>query len=437
MDWRTKHADKLVSVEAAAAEVQSGSRIWTGMLNSVPLTFAAALHERRGELREVEVQYHMSPFDWLADGGGEAFRPHTGFTTGLDRGPVNSGAADYLPMGNFERGHWLKFLPRLDIGVVVMSPPDDNGYLSFGAGLWANKTMFQLCDRWFVEVDESCIRTLGDNYLHISQVEKLFEHEDEDTAAIPIPPRDPEVEAAANVVCTIIAEELIQDGDCLQIGLGDVSAALPLFLGNRQELGIQTELFGGGVIDKIEEGVITGSQKQMGQHKAVGSGFAQMSDDELRRGHMHPQIELWDFCDTDDLRKLVQNDNFKTINNALQIDLTGQVTAETFGTQTFSGPGGQTIFAMAGSYSNGGASIIVAPSSSMVKGERMSRILPSLPEGVMVTVPRTFVDYVVTEQGVATLAGKTVRQRVEELVSVAHPDFRSELRKQASEVYGV
>jgi len=443
MSWRTLYADKLVTAEEAAGEVESGDRLWTGMLNSVPMTFARTLHGRRAGgpsgngLRDVEVQYHMSPFNWLSDGGGESFRPHTGFTTAMDRGAVNGGEAEYLPMGNFERGHWLRFLPRLNIGVVTMSPPDDNGYLSFGGGLWANKTMRQVCDRWFAEFDERLIRTAGDNYLHISEVDLLFDHDSSDDRELPIAPRDPEVEDAAAVICTLVAEELIADGDCLQIGLGDVSAALPVFLGNRKELGLQTELFGGGVIDKIEEGVITGSRKQMAQHKAVGSGFAQMSADELRRGHMHPQIELWDFCDTDDLRKLVQNDNYKAINNALQIDATGQVTAETLGTQTWSGPGGQTIFAMAGSYSAGGSSIIVLPSSSVVNGERVSRVVASLPPGVMVTVPRTFVDYVVTEQGVATLSGRTVRQRVEELVSVSHPDFREDLRKQAVATYGL
>ena len=214
-----------------------------------------------------------------------------------------------------------------------------------------------------------------------------------------------------------------------------MSAALPAFLENRQELGIQTELFGGGIIDLIEQGVVTGSRKAVATGKAVGSGFAQVPAGELERADMHPQIELWDFCDTDDLRMLVQNDHFKTINNALQIDLSGQVTAETLRGEVFSGPGGQTVFSMAGSYSRGGASIIVLPSSSVVGKERMSRIVPRLPEGTMVTVPRTFVDYVVTEQGVASLFGKSVGERVEELLSVAHPDLRRELRREASQVY--
>ncbi len=437
MDWREKYADKFKSVDEAAVLIESGESVYTGMVNSVPLTFSRVLHARREELSNVDIYYHLAPFDWTANGGGDAFRIHTSFASPVDRVTINTGQGEYLPIGNFDRGHVIQFHPPLDTGVVLMSPPDENGYMSFGQGLWLNKTMRQISGRWFAEVDERAIRTYGDNYLHISEVDVLFEHDPRDDLELPIRPRDQEVEDAANVVCTLVAEELINDGDCLQFGLGDVSAALPVFLGNRRELGVQTELFGGGIIDLIDKGIVTGSQKQMGKGKAVGAGFAQLPPDELARAHLHPEIELWDFCDTDDLRLLIQNDSYKTINNALQIDLTGQVTAETFGTTTFSGPGGQTVFAMAGAYSKGGASIIVVPSSSVVDGERKSRILPTLPEGAMTTVPRTFVDYVVTEQGIATLTGKTVRQRVDELISVAHPDFKVDLQKQAASIHSL
>jgi 4-hydroxybutyrate CoA-transferase len=146
---------------------------------------------------------------------------------------------------------------------------------------------------------------------------------------------------------------------------------------------------------------------------------------------MNPKFELWDFCHTDDLRTLVREENFVAVNNALQIDLTGQITAETLNGQVYSGPGGQTVFAVAASWSEGGRSVIAVPSSSLTGEERHSRILPQLPEGSIVTVPRTYVDYVVTEYGIATLRGKTVRQRAEELISVAHPDFRAEVRAAA------
>lgn len=437
MDWRERYADKLTTADDAAREVASGDKVWVGMLTSVPPTFMKRLYARHGELQNVDIHNYVSPFPWATEEARGAFRLHTVFTTPVDRAAVAEGRAEYIPLGNFSRDHWLADQPELDLGVVKMSPPDANGYLSFGDALWANKTVFLHTKRWFAEIDERAIRTYGENFLHVSQIERLFEHDAADDREPPIPPRQPEVEDAATVICTLVAEELIQDGDCLQMGLGDVSAALAIFLGNRHDIGVQTELIPGGVMEMVEQGVITGAKKQLAPGKVVGSAFAQAPAEEIAKAHLHPQLELWDFCTTDDLRLLLQNENFKTINNALQIDLTGQVTAETFGSRTFSGPGGQTVFAMAASYSPGGASIIVLPSSSLVNGERVSRILATLPTGAQVTVPRTFVDYVVTEQGIAKLSGKTVRQRIDELTSIAHPDFRSELRKEARVAFGV
>jgi 4-hydroxybutyrate CoA-transferase len=206
---------------------------------------------------------------------------------------------------------------------------------------------------------------------------------------------------------------------------------MALYLGDKQELGIQTELIPGGVVDLVEKGVITGSRKKIAPGKVIGSAFAALPPDELQKAHLNPKFELWDFCHTDDLRTLVREENFVAINNALQIDLTGQVTAETLNGQVYSGPGGQTVFATAACSVEGGRSVIAVPSSSSVGEERYSRIVPELPLGTAVTVPRTYVDYVVTEHGIATLSGKTVRERAAELINVAHPDFRGELKEHA------
>ena len=287
-------------------------------------------------------------------------------------------------------------------------------------------------------MDERLIRTYGENYIHISDVAHLVEHKTADDRDPPIPPRSDEVVAAAEVICTLIASELIHDGDTLQIGLGDVSAAMALYLEDKHDLGIQTELIPGGVAPLVEQGVVTGKHKQIAPGKVVGSAFATpLPPEELAYINENPKFELWDFTHTDDLRTLVREENFVAINNALQIDITGQVTAETLNGQVYSGPGGQTVFAVAAASSEGGSSIIAVPSSSTVDGERHSRIVPVFPEGTMTTVPRTFVDYVVTEYGIATLRGKTVRQRAEELISVAHPDFRAELRADAAARYHI
>ncbi|MDZ7727855.1 MAG: acetyl-CoA hydrolase/transferase C-terminal domain-containing protein [Dehalococcoidia bacterium] len=207
--------------------------------------------------------------------------------------------------------------------------------------LWANRTIFEISKRVICEVDERLIRTHGENWIHINDVEALVEHDQADDLAPAIPPRSQEVIDATEVVGTLLASELIRDGDTLQIGIGDVTSALAMYLGEKRDLGIQTELIPGGIVDLVEQGVITGRHKQVAPGKVVGSAFAVLPPEEAQRVHMNPTYELWDFCNTDDLRTLVREENFVAINNALQVDLTGQVTAETLGGQVFSGPVGR------------------------------------------------------------------------------------------------
>jgi 4-hydroxybutyrate CoA-transferase len=431
MDWKQRYANKLVSVEDAARVVESGDRVWVGMFTSTPETLSAALLARKGELRDVELHHYVSPFLWATPETAQAFRLVTAFTTPADRNQVHAGTADYLPLGNFRQSAVKAAVGEMDVSIVKTSPPDENGYMSLGTALWANRTVLDMTKKIVCEVDERLIRTYGENFVHISEVACLAEHKPGDDREPPIPPRTDEVIAATEVVGTMLASELINDGDTLQIGIGDVTAALALYLGEKHDLGIQTELIPGGVVDLVEQGVVTGKYKQVAPGKVVGSAFAVIPREEAAKVHLNPKFELWDFCHTDDLRTLVREENFVAINNALQVDLTGQVTAETLGGKVYSGPGGQTVFAVAASYSEGGRSIIALPSSSTVNGERQTRIVPSLGEGTMVTVPRTFVDFVVTEHGIASLRGKTVRQRCDELISIAHPDTRGELREGA------
>ena len=438
MDWKNKYADKLVPAEEAAGRVKSGERVWFGMFTSNPETLSKALYARKDELRDVEVHHYVSPFVWAKPEASEAFKLVTAFTTPADRQQVQAGMADYLPMGNF-RESWVKEALgyHFDVAFVKTSPPDANGYMSLGTALWANRTVMDVSDRIICEVDERLVRTYGENWVHISEVDCLAEHNPADDLEPPIPPRSQEVIDATEVVGTLLSSELIRDGDTLQIGIGDVTSALALYLGEKRDLGIQTELIPGGIVDLVEKGVVTGRKKQVAPGKVVGSAFAVLPPEEAARVNMDPHYELWDFCHTDDLRTLVREENFVAINNALQVDVTGQVTAETLGGRVYSGPGGQTVFAVASSYSEGGRSIIALPSSSTVDGTRHSRIVPELDAGTMVTVPRTFVDYVVTEQGIATLRGKTIRQRIDELTSVAHPDCRADVRARAQAMYNV
>jgi 4-hydroxybutyrate CoA-transferase len=401
------------------------------MFTSNPESMSKALFARHAELENVEIQHYVAPFVWATPETAGHFRLVTAFTTPADRQQVHAGLADYMPIGNFCQSKVKELWGEMDVCIIKTSPPDENGWMSLGTALWANRTAWECSRQIICEVDDRLIRTYGENFLHVSQVKHLVEHQASDDREPPIPPRSDEVVAATEVVGTLIASELVHDRDTLQIGIGDVTAALGLFLTEKHDLGVQTELIPGGIVDLVDQGVVTGKYKQIAPGKVVGSAFAVIPPGEAARVHNNPTYELWDFTHTDDLRTLVREENFVTINNALQVDLTGQVTAETLNGKVYSGPGGQTIFAIASSYSDGGRSIIALPSSSTVGDARQTRVVGQLPPGTMITVPRTFVDYVVTEQGIATLKGKNVRQRAEEMISVAHPDCRGELKAEA------
>jgi acyl-CoA hydrolase len=295
---------------------------------------------------------------------------------------------------------------EINVMLARTSAPDENGYMSFGSAIWISRTAADIAVRIICGIDERLIRTYGENYLHVSEVDFLCEAATPSPRVVSVPARSVENTTAAEVIYTLIPADLIRDGDTLQMGLGDVTTAMALYLDDKHDLGIQTELIPGGVIDLVKKGVVTGRRKEVAPGKVVGSAFVALPDDELRYAHMNPMFELWDFCHTDDMRLLVQEEAFVAINNALQIDITGQVTSETLNGEIYSGPGGQTTFAVAASVCGGGRSIIALPSSSIVDGVRHSRVLPQLPPGSVVTTPRSFVDYVVTEHGIATLRGK-------------------------------
>lgn len=435
MDWRSRVGDKLMSPEKAVQAVNSGDRVWVGGWNSVPVTLCDALARRKDELKGVEIITFLSPFRWDQPGVESAFRLSTGFASPLDRQAVREGRFDYVPIAQYKAYQ----LPPgaegpYDVAMIPISPPDQRGFCSFGPAVWFGPTVSRVARTLIGEVHEEFIRTGGDNFIHVSRFERLAQAGP--PAPPPIPPRSEEVIYAAEVICTLVATEIVQDGDTLQMGVGDVSAALAAYLEGRHDLGIHTEIIPGGVASLVEKGVVTGRYKTLNPGKVVGACLVQMPEEELRYIDGNPVFELYDFTYTDDLRNLVRLENFKAVNNALMVDITGNVTAEAQGPQVFSGPGGQTVFSVAASYTSAG-SVTVLPSSQLVDNQRVSRIVAALPEGTTITVHRGFVDYVVTEQGIARLRGKSLRERCGEMIAIAHPDFRGELKAAAKRLYGV
>lgn len=435
-DWRARCGGRLCSPEEAVALVKDGDRVWLGGWTSMPLQLAAALAARAPELRDVTVMDFLAPFNWDRPEILEHFRVRTFYASPYDRAAARQGRFDFVPVAQFREGNLPPGIDGgIDVAMVPISPPDEEGWCSFGAAVFFSPQICERVPRLVGEIHPDFIRTGGQNRVHISKFERVAEFS---MAAVPpaIPPRSEETELAAQIICTLVANEIVYDGATVQFGIGDVSAALPVFLGERRDLGVHTELLPGGMPELLEQGVVTGRHKPVHPGKVVAAAAGQVSPAELAYMDENPAFELYDFTHTDDLRVLLQFENFVAVNNALAVDLTGNVASETMGAAIFSGTGGQNAFAVAASHAAGG-SVIVLPSSSLVDGIRQPRIVGGHPPGTVVTVHRGFVDFVVTEQGIARLRGKSVRERVDEMVAVSHPDFRAELRAEAAKLYGV
>jgi acyl-CoA hydrolase len=402
----------------------------------VPVSLCQGLADRADELADVTICTCLTPFNWDRPELLRAFQVRTGYSGPLERKASQEGRFEYFPLAGFREGRMpAGWDAEYDVGCIPISPPDEDGYCSFGTSVMFAPTIITTSRRLVGEIHPDYIRTGGQNRVHISRFERvtLFEGQ---PAAAPIPPRSEETIYAAEVICTLTAAELIPDRSTLQIGIGDVSAAMALYLMEKHDLGIHTELLPGGIVDLVDQGIATGKYKEVHPEKVVASLAAQLSPEELARINGHPAFELYDFNHTDDMRVLLQFENFVAVNNALFVDITGNVCAETWGPLPYTGTGGQATFAYAAHVTNR-HSVIVLPSSQLVNNERQPRILAMLPEGSTITSHRAFVDYVVTEQGIATLSGKSLRERINELISVAHPDFRADLRTAAAKVYNI
>ncbi len=238
------------------------------------------------------------------------------------------------------------------------------------------------------------------------------------------------------VICSTVARELVPDRATIQVGVGSTSGMVMHSLHGHHGHGMQTEIIPAGTVPLVHEGVVTGKYKNLFPGLVVGSAFTIATPrEELEYADAHPSFHLYDFNLTDDIGLIAREEGIIAINNGLSVDLTGQADSESIAHQVYTGTGGQTAFGV-GACMAGGKSIVVLPSSTTVGGNRVSRIVPTLAAGSVVTLPRAFVDHVVTEPGFASLRGKSLKDRARELIAVAHPDFRAELTAEAKRLYG-
>jgi len=306
--------------------------------------------------------------------------------------------------------------------MVHLSPPDEHGFCSFGVEVGLSKSPAESAKIIIAEVNQQMPRTLGDSFIHVSKLDHIVPvNYALPELAMSSGEPDPSVESIAQYIA-----ELIPDGATMQMGIGAIPDAVLKYLFDKKDLGVHSELFSDGVIDLVEAGVLTNAQKTLHTGKIV-AGFILGTKRLYKWVHDNPLLELHRTEYVNDPFVIAQNDRMVAINSAIEIDLTGQVCADSIGPKLYSGVGGQLDFIYGASRSKGGVPIIALPSMA----KTFSRIVPMLKEGAGVVTSRNHVRYIVTEYGVADLYGKTIRQRAQLLIGVAHPSFRDQLTYQA------
>ncbi len=436
-NWRAQLGAKLVSPEAAVEHVKSGDRITLSIAQVTPFTLCAALAGRLMEIENVVVNHSAALFNWDLPGIGERFRLESFYLSPIGRELFAAGPAEFVPVSYYREGTLPPGLDNFNVYLLTVSPPDEFGMVNFGDVQIMSKLLSRNADLVIAEIDENSVRICGDNALHISEIDWFVERTpDAPVPPLVAPPVPEEERMTVEAICGAVARELIPDRATLQVGVGSTSGALMSHLTKHHDLGMQTEIIPWGTTNLVRDGVMTGKYKKLFPGLVVGSGFAVATPrDQLEYANGNPTFQLYDFNFTDDIRLIAREDGLISVNNALAVDLTGQVGSESIGPRMYTGTGGQTAFGI-GSTMAGGKSIVVLPSTAIVKGERVSRITPSLLPAAVFTLPRTFVHHVVTEYGIATLKGKSLRERARELIAVAHPDFRAELAIEARRMYG-
>jgi 4-hydroxybutyrate CoA-transferase len=421
MTWKDDYRSKGRSAAQALTAVRSGARVWIQSGVGTPSTLVNALVARAPELRDVEVVHMMTlgSADYTKPEYEGRFR-HRGLFIGPNvRDAVVAGRADYTPIflseieGLFTSGQ----LP-LDVVLMQVSPPDEHGFVSLGTTVDCTLTASRCATTVIAEVNEQMPRTHGDTFIHVSHIHAIVETNRPLLELKSEPFTDMHLRVARNVA------SLIPDGATLQTGIGGIPDAVLTCLDGKRDLGIHTEMFSDGVIELMESGIINGDRKSLHRGKAVAAfvlGTKRLFD----FLHENPSLEFRSISYTNDPFVVAQNDRMVAINSALQIDLTGQVCADSLGTKPYSGFGGQLDFIRGAARSKGGVPIIALLSTA--KGGQVSRIVPVLEPGAGVVTSRADVHYVVTEHGIAYLHGKTLRERAEALIAVAEPKFQAEL----------
>jgi acyl-CoA hydrolase len=427
MTWRDQYNGRRMDVGAAARLVRSHDRVFVGGNVAAPWPLLYALRDRAETLEQVELLHLLfAGEDPLAAREMEGHFRHTVMFVGsADREAVQEGRAAYLPVHLHDIPQLFRSgaLP-IRVAIVSTAPPDEHGYLSLGVECLASLAAVEAAEVVIAVVNEQMPRTLGDCFIPAHKLTAVVE------TSHALPELSIEPPSATHASIGQLVASLVEDGATLQLGIGAIPDSVVAALAGKRDLGVHTEMVSDRVMDAIESGVITGARKTLHPGKVVAT-FAMGSRALYDYLDNNPLFEMRPADYTNNPFIIAQNDKMVAINSAIEVDITGQVCAESMGKRIFSGFGGQLDFIRGAAMSKGGVPII-ALASTAARG-KVSRIVPVLQAGAGVVTTRADVHYVVTEFGIAQLYGKTLRQRVRELMDVAHPDFRAALEQEAWE----
>jgi 4-hydroxybutyrate CoA-transferase len=423
--WSEEYKRKLTTADEAVKVVKSGDWVDVGFAAGMPPALMNALAKRYNELRDVNLRdcmWLLPLDDYISENGQSAFNINTWFVSAKMRKTINEGPGtfnpayfgDYCPL-------YYRYLDT-DVTMVSVSPMDAHGYFSFGAAVTYHRAAADTAKKVVLEVNENQPYVFGDSFIHISQVDSIIENHCS-LPTIKAPALTAEDEIIGNIV-----SEYIEDGSTVQLGIGAMPNAVGYALKGKKNLGVHSEMFCDSMIDLIETGVITGKEKSLHKERLIAT-FALGSDKLYKFMSMNPMIEFYPVSYTNNPENIAKNRKMVAINATVEVDLGGQCASEAIGTRQLSGVGGQMDFCRGAYKSEGGKSFICLHSTA--KNGTISKIVSSLTPGTCVTTTRAEVHHIVTEYGVAMLKGKTMKQRAQELIAIAHPDFRDELKEQA------
>ncbi|TVP83344.1 MAG: 4-hydroxybutyrate--acetyl-CoA CoA transferase [Alkalicoccus sp.] len=433
--YKEMYWKKRTSIPEALESIRTGDHIVSAMAAAEPKGLLSNLHTTADRVQDVKVStcLPMLPYDYyMNDDYKENFLNEGWFYTPNMRKRHESGTVSFVPNHLHLAGERRLDHRPVDVFVGTASPMDKQGYLSLSLSATYERRMIENARVTIIEVNENMPRTFGDTTVHISEIDMIVEN-NYPVPEFPSPPPNEKDE----IIGKYIADE-IEDGSTLQLGIGGIPNAVTRQLLTKKDIGIHTEMFIDGMVDLFEAGVITGRKKTLLPNRMVAT-FALGTKKLYDFIDDNPGVQILDARYVNDPFVIAQNDNMVSINTTLEIDLTGQCSSESIGHRQFSGTGGQADTAVGAQKARNGKSFIALYSTADIRvpgkeeRQRISKIVPHLTPGAAVSLSRNDVDYVVTEYGIARLRGTSLHERVERLISIAHPDFRDELRKEAQE----